>query len=118
MGTRPADCSAAARAASRDRYALANPTALLPTGGRLVAVHGTRDETVPVEMSRRYVDRARAAGDQVELVEIAGCGHYELIDPLSRGLADGPGRHRHTPLPASRPACARTQSWPYDVGLE
>ena len=68
----------------RDRYALADPTALLPTGGRLVAVHGTLDETVPVEISRRYVDRALSAGDQVELLEIDGCGHYELIDPLSR----------------------------------
>lgn len=67
----------------RDRYALANPTALLPTGGRLIAVHGARDDTVPVEMSRRYVDRALTAGDQVELVEIDDCGHYELIDPLS-----------------------------------
>lgn len=67
----------------RDRYALADPAALVPTGGRLVAVHGTRDTTVPVEQSRRYVDRARAAGDQAELVEIAGCGHFELIDPRS-----------------------------------
>jgi acetyl esterase/lipase len=67
----------------RDRYSLANPTALLPTGGRLIAVHGTRDDTVPVEMSRRYVDQALTAGDQVELVEIDDCGHYELIDPLS-----------------------------------
>jgi acetyl esterase/lipase len=67
----------------RERYALADPAALLPTGGRLIAVHGTRDETVPVEMSRQYVDRARAAGDQAELIEIADCGHFELIDPLS-----------------------------------
>jgi pimeloyl-ACP methyl ester carboxylesterase len=38
---------------------------------------------VPVELSRRYVERARAAGDRAELVEIAGCGHFELIDPRS-----------------------------------
>jgi acetyl esterase/lipase len=67
----------------RDRYALANPATMLPTRGRLVAVHGTRDDTVPVEMSRRYVDRARAVGDQAELAEIDGCGHLDLIDPLS-----------------------------------
>jgi acetyl esterase/lipase len=65
------------------RYAVASPAAMLPTGGRLVAVHGTRDDTVPVEMSRRYVDRALTAGDQAELVEIDDCGHFELIDPLS-----------------------------------
>ena len=34
-------------------------------------------------MSRRYVERALTAGDQVELVEIGDCGHYELIDPAS-----------------------------------
>jgi acetyl esterase/lipase len=67
----------------RDRYALASPAALLPSGGRLVAVHGTLDETVPVEMSRRYVDTARTAGDQAELAEVDGCGHFDLIDPLS-----------------------------------
>lgn len=67
----------------RDRYALASPAGLVPTGGRLIAVHGTRDETVPVEMSRRYVDRARTAGDRAELVEIDGTGHFELIDPRS-----------------------------------
>jgi acetyl esterase/lipase len=67
----------------RERYAVANPAALLPTGGRLVAVHGARDTTVPIELSRQYVDRARAAGDPAELVEIAGCGHFELIDPRS-----------------------------------
>ena len=66
-----------------DRYALADPAALLPTGGRLIAVHGTRDDTVPAAMSRRYVDRALSAGDQAELLEIGGCGHFELIDPLS-----------------------------------
>jgi acetyl esterase/lipase len=65
-----------------DRYAVANPAALLPTGGRLVAVHGTRDEAVPVSMSRGYVDLALSAGDQADLVEI-DCGHFELIDPLS-----------------------------------
>jgi acetyl esterase/lipase len=66
----------------RERYAVANPAALLPTGGRLVAVHGSRDTTVPIELSQSYVERARAAGDRAELVEIA-CGHFELIDPRS-----------------------------------
>jgi pimeloyl-ACP methyl ester carboxylesterase len=59
----------------------------LPTGGRLVAVHGTDDDIVPIEMSRRYVDLARAAGDHAELLEVAGCGHFGLIDPASAAWA-------------------------------
>jgi acetyl esterase/lipase len=67
----------------RDRYALADPVTLVPTGRHLIAVHGATDDIVPIEISRRYVDLARAAGDDAELLEIAGCGHYELIEPLS-----------------------------------
>lgn len=66
-----------------ERYAAASPVALLPSGARVVLVHGTRDEQVPVELSRRYVDAARAAGDAVALHELDGVGHFPLIDPLS-----------------------------------
>ena len=66
-----------------DRYAVADPAALLPTGGRTVLVHGDRDTEVPVEISRSYAADATAAGDDVVLRELAGLGHYELIDPLS-----------------------------------
>lgn len=66
-----------------ERYALADPAGLLPCAARSVLVHGTADANVPVELSRRYADRARRAGDRVELVELPGTGHFELIDPLS-----------------------------------
>jgi len=66
-----------------DRYALASPAALLPTGVRTVIVHGTRDEAVPVGISRAYAEQAAAAGDDVVLHELEGIGHFELIDPLS-----------------------------------
>jgi pimeloyl-ACP methyl ester carboxylesterase len=39
-------------------------------------LHGTADEQVPAEMSRAF-----PAGT---LVEIAGAGHFDLIDPQSR----------------------------------
>jgi hypothetical protein len=70
------------------RYAVASPAALLPTGGRAVLVHGDRDDEVPVEVSRSYVAAAGAAGDDVRLDELAGVGHYELIDPLSAAWPD------------------------------
>jgi dipeptidyl aminopeptidase/acylaminoacyl peptidase len=46
-------------------------------------VHGDADDSVPVEISRRYAERAREAGDPFELVELPGCGHFEHLDPNS-----------------------------------
>jgi acetyl esterase/lipase len=66
-----------------DRYALADPAALLPLGIRVRLVHGSRDDTVPCAMSRDYEARAAGHGDDVVLDELVGCGHYEPIDPLT-----------------------------------
>ena len=66
-----------------DRYALADPAALLPLGVRVRLVHGSRDETVPSAMSRDYAARAAGLGDDVLLDELGECGHYEPIDPLT-----------------------------------
>jgi len=66
-----------------DRYALADPAALLPIGIRVRLVHGSRDETVPCAMSRDYAARAARRGDDVVLDELTECGHYEPIDPLT-----------------------------------
>jgi acetyl esterase/lipase len=65
------------------RYALTSPSVLLPAGARQVLVHGTRDQQVPVGMSRQYAARGRALGDPVTLRVLEGLGHYELIDPRS-----------------------------------
>ncbi len=61
--------------------ALADPMERLPTGVPLLLVHGDLDDDVPVELSRRYADVARAAGDRCELLELPGVGHFEPIDP-------------------------------------
>ncbi len=42
-------------------------------------IHGSVDETVPVEHSRGYVD---AAGDSAVLTELAGTDHMSVIDPF------------------------------------
>ena len=65
------------------RFAAADPAGLLPLGTRLWLVHGTDDMNVPVEMSRGFTARARAAGDDAELHELSGYDHFALIDPLS-----------------------------------
>ena len=66
-----------------DRYLLADPMQLLPAGCPVRLVHGSADDRVPCGMSRDYLAQARAAGDDAELDELPGSGHFEVIDPLS-----------------------------------
>ncbi|HEX6491519.1 MAG TPA: alpha/beta hydrolase [Gaiellaceae bacterium] len=63
------------------RYAEASPLELLPLGVRQIVVHGDSGEDVDYGQSVRY---AEAAGDEAELVTLAGAGHFEPIDPLAR----------------------------------
>ncbi|MEH0843002.1 prolyl oligopeptidase family serine peptidase [Micromonospora sp. CPCC 205711] len=66
-----------------DRYAAADPRALVPIRTRTVIVHGLRDQQVPVALSRSFVTAARAAGSDVSLRELPECEHFGLIDPDS-----------------------------------
>lgn len=63
-----------------DRYALASPLALVPLGVPQLILHGSLDDRVPLEQSKRYADAAAAAGDQVELVELDGVDHFQVIE--------------------------------------
>jgi pimeloyl-ACP methyl ester carboxylesterase len=78
MGATPVDAP--------ERFAAASPAARLPLGVRQVLVHGRRDDTVPVAMSRAYTTRAREAGDEVELIETDE-GHFECLEPTSASWA-------------------------------
>jgi dipeptidyl aminopeptidase/acylaminoacyl peptidase len=53
----------------------------VPLGIRQLLVHGSDDDIVPPTQSRAYADRASAAGDDVELVEIVGADHFDIVDP-------------------------------------
>ena len=64
-----------------ERYALADPAGWLPIGIPIIAVHGTADANVPLELSRIYVERAKAAGDAATLAVIEGADHFEPFDP-------------------------------------
>ncbi|MDQ4078175.1 MAG: alpha/beta fold hydrolase [Chloroflexota bacterium] len=76
MGGRPAEYP--------ERYDIASPIELLPLGVPQILLHGTADSRVPFEISQRYVDAARAQGEEVELVALPGAGHFELIDPETK----------------------------------
>ncbi len=64
-----------------DRYAQASPIELLPLHCSQRLLHGSKDDVVPAEISRRYQAAAAAAGDDARLIELPGAGHFELIDP-------------------------------------
>jgi acetyl esterase/lipase len=66
-----------------DRYALASPAELVPTGVPVLLVHGGRDDTVPPIISERYLAAARGAGDPCEMVLLEDEDHYGHIDPAN-----------------------------------
>lgn len=64
-----------------DRYAVTSPRDLLPLGVPQLLVHGDADDRVPLAQSREYAAAARASGDRVELVEVRGADHFDVIAP-------------------------------------
>jgi acetyl esterase/lipase len=70
-----------------ERYALGDPLASVPLQIPALLVHGAIDDTVSIELGRRYARESRSAGGEVELVEIEGPAgaHRAHIDP--RGVA-------------------------------
>ncbi len=66
-----------------ERYRAASPIEMLPLRVRQLILHGTADDVVPIDLSRRYWRAADAAGDAVELIELPDTGHMEYLDPRS-----------------------------------
>lgn len=64
-----------------DRYTAASPIERLPLGKPQKLFHGTADDSVPFEISARYVHAAERCGDDTELITLEGSGHFELVDP-------------------------------------
>jgi len=65
------------------RYALASPAERVPLGVPVLLTHGGRDDVVPPSVGAAYAEAARAAGDAVEVVELADEDHYGHIDPAN-----------------------------------
>jgi acetyl esterase/lipase len=70
-----------------ERYAAASPIERVPVGVPALLVHGEADVNVPVGLTLRYADAARAAGDRAEVVLRSADGHFEHIDPSSAAWA-------------------------------
>ncbi len=108
-----------------ERYAVADPARLVPLSARVRLVHGADDEVVPSRLSLDYAALAARAGGDVACDVLPGCGHFEVIDPLTgawphvlagcgssrpRALAGpGPGEARELPgrAPGARGCAGR-----------
>lgn len=72
--------------ADPDTYASADPAAQIPLNVPVRCVHGRADSTVPIGQSIAYVQKARAAGADAELLAVDG-DHFVVIDPASKAWA-------------------------------
>ena len=70
-----------------EHYREADPLELAIPQGRQWILVGKDDDVVPPEFSREYARyKTSAKKENVELVEIARAGHFELIDPGSEAF--------------------------------
>jgi fermentation-respiration switch protein FrsA (DUF1100 family) len=69
-----------------DAFEAADPSARIPLGIPVRCIHGVADDVVPISQSIDYVERARGAGADAELILVDG-DHFVIIDPSSQGWA-------------------------------
>ncbi len=60
-------------------YADTSPAELLPTGAKVVMVHGVYDAVMPPYTGRAYALQVRKAGDRAEVVTIPDASHFDLV---------------------------------------
>jgi len=70
-----------------ERYAAASPAAMLPLGVPQLLIHGTNDDSVPLQVSQAYAEAAKAVNDPLTYIELEGVDHFEVIDPKSTAWA-------------------------------
>lgn len=66
-----------------ERYAVVDPSQLLPLEVPLLVVTGADDDVVPPSQSRAFAASATRAGGVVRLEVVRGEGHFDQLDPGS-----------------------------------
>lgn len=64
-----------------EHYREADPMQLEIKSAQQWVIHGSADDVVPPDFSRRYAEAKTKAGETVHWVEIENAGHFDLIDP-------------------------------------
>lgn len=60
-----------------------SPGELLPTGVKVVMIHGVFDAVMPPYTGRAYVLKVRKAGDPAEVVVIPDAAHFDVVIPTT-----------------------------------
>jgi len=58
-----------------------SPVEMLPLGVRQVSVNGHRDQIAPPVLGEDYTRKAKATGDNAEVVVVLNTAHVELVSP-------------------------------------
>jgi acetyl esterase/lipase len=77
-----------------ERFTVADPMAVVPIAAAVRCVHGRADDRVPYAQSVAYVEAARIAGQEAELLEIDG-DHFTVVDTSSPAWATVIGALEH-----------------------
>jgi acetyl esterase/lipase len=75
-------------AGRKQPYADTSPAELLPTGAKVVMVHGVFDPVMPPYTGRDYALQVRKAGDKADVVIIPGAAHFDLVIPTTPAWAE------------------------------
>ncbi len=70
-------------ATRRQRLAEVSPAEMLPLGVPVELVTAAHDQVVPAVVAASFAARLAQADDPVRIWEVAGVGHYELVNPAS-----------------------------------
>ncbi len=79
----PAQLAGTASAARPDIFSDTSPAELLPSGVRTVLIHGELDTISPLRAGQDYARRARAAGDEAEVLVLPGGSHFDEVAATS-----------------------------------
>jgi acetyl esterase/lipase len=64
-------------------FADTSPAELLPSGAKVVMVHGVFDPVMPPYTGRDYAAMVRKAGGRADVETIAGAAHFDLVIPTT-----------------------------------
>lgn len=70
-------------AGRKQPFADTSPAELLPSGVKVVMVHGVFDPVMPPYTGRDYAAKVRTAGDRANVETIPGAAHFDLVIPTT-----------------------------------